>query len=303
MIRPSNRASIRNISDYSPFGVQLSERTISGDGYRFGFQGQEGDSEVKGEGNSVNYKYRMHDPRLGRFFAVDPLAAKYTAWSPYTFVLNSPIIFVDIDGREVTLHGEDASPTLVELQKATSLTLTMDEKGKISAVIPEGGVSLSTLDNALLNAINDKDVNVNLYTTKAEWFKSKDGTGPYPLVVGGYEGSEMIDGKIETTQLFNLEMANKLEAEGIDKAGNAAAHEILESYYGGKDDPKGGYDTGYASAHKKAEDDDDYDPGTTMYQNKNSATGITDFGMAKGEKMVILGDSSTESKAKIFVKP
>ncbi|MEY3199065.1 MAG: hypothetical protein RJA13_1023 [Bacteroidota bacterium] len=33
------RASIRNISDYSPFGVQLSERTISGDGYRFGFQG------------------------------------------------------------------------------------------------------------------------------------------------------------------------------------------------------------------------------------------------------------------------
>src|SRR5690606_20607467 len=27
--------------------------------------------------NSVNYTYRMHDPRLGRFFAVDPLADKY----------------------------------------------------------------------------------------------------------------------------------------------------------------------------------------------------------------------------------
>ena len=77
MIRPSNRASIRNISDYSPFGVQLAERTISGDGYRFGFQGQEGDDEVKGEGNSVNYKFRMHDPRLVRFFAVDPLAPEY----------------------------------------------------------------------------------------------------------------------------------------------------------------------------------------------------------------------------------
>src|SRR5690606_17058167 len=45
-------------------------------GYRYGFQGQEKDDEVKGKGNSVNYTYRMHDPRLGRFFAVDPLADK-----------------------------------------------------------------------------------------------------------------------------------------------------------------------------------------------------------------------------------
>ena len=40
--------------------------------YRYGFQGQEKDDEVKGVGNSINYKYRMHDPRSGRFFAVDP---------------------------------------------------------------------------------------------------------------------------------------------------------------------------------------------------------------------------------------
>jgi hypothetical protein len=36
--------------------------------YRYGFQGQEMDGEVKGAGNSVNYKYRMHDPRLEKFF-------------------------------------------------------------------------------------------------------------------------------------------------------------------------------------------------------------------------------------------
>ena len=39
---------------------------------RMGFQGQEMDDEIKGDGNSVNYTYRMHDPRLGRFFAIDP---------------------------------------------------------------------------------------------------------------------------------------------------------------------------------------------------------------------------------------
>ena len=118
MIRPSNRASIRNISDYSPFGVHLFERTISGDGYRFGFQGQEMDDEIKGEGNSVNYKYRMHHPRLGRFFAVDPLAAKYTAWTPYAFCIDNPILNIDSDGREVivTITQRENQKPLVEIK-------------------------------------------------------------------------------------------------------------------------------------------------------------------------------------------
>ena len=35
--------------------------------YRYGFQGQEKDDEIKGEGDSVNYKYRMHDQRIGSY--------------------------------------------------------------------------------------------------------------------------------------------------------------------------------------------------------------------------------------------
>lgn len=53
--------------------------------YRYGFQSQEMDDEIKGEGNSINYKFRMHDPRVGRFFAVDPLAASYPWNSTYSF--------------------------------------------------------------------------------------------------------------------------------------------------------------------------------------------------------------------------
>jgi RHS repeat-associated protein len=64
-------------NDYYPFGMLLPNRHESANEYRYGFQGQEMDDEIKGEGNSVNYKYRMHDPRIGRFFAVDPLTAEY----------------------------------------------------------------------------------------------------------------------------------------------------------------------------------------------------------------------------------
>jgi len=71
--------------DYYPFGMLLPNRNGGDLGYRYGFQGQEVDTEVKGRGNSVNYKYRMHDPRVGRFFAVDPLDSSYPWNLPYAF--------------------------------------------------------------------------------------------------------------------------------------------------------------------------------------------------------------------------
>jgi RHS repeat-associated protein len=68
--------------------------------YRYGFQGQEKDDEIKGEGNSVNYKYRMHDPRIGRFFAVDPLTSKYPHYTPYSFSGNKVIHAIELEGLE-----------------------------------------------------------------------------------------------------------------------------------------------------------------------------------------------------------
>ncbi|QTY28270.1 hypothetical protein IGB25_01700 [Flavobacterium sp. CS20] len=70
------------------------------DSYRYGFQGQEKDDEIKGDGNSINYKYRMHDSRLGRFFAIDPLASDYSWNSSYAFSENRVIDGVELEGLE-----------------------------------------------------------------------------------------------------------------------------------------------------------------------------------------------------------
>ncbi len=78
--------------------MEMADRSGSVGNYRYGFQGQEKDDEIKGEGNSINYKFRMHDPRLGRFFAVDPLAVISSGDSPYMFAGNSPIFMVDVEG-------------------------------------------------------------------------------------------------------------------------------------------------------------------------------------------------------------
>jgi len=79
--------------------MPLKNSSESG-GYRYNFQGQESDDEIKGEGNSVNYKYRMHDPRVGRFFAVDPLASDYPHYTPYQFSGNQLIHAVELEGLE-----------------------------------------------------------------------------------------------------------------------------------------------------------------------------------------------------------
>lgn len=43
---------------------------------------------------------RIYDARIAKFLSVDPLASKYPAWSPYVFVYNNPLKFIDPDGRE-----------------------------------------------------------------------------------------------------------------------------------------------------------------------------------------------------------
>jgi len=69
--------------------------------YRYGFNGMEKDDEVKGSGNSLDFGARIYDPRLSRWLSRDPLYEKYTSWSPYNGMLNNPIRYQDIDGRDV----------------------------------------------------------------------------------------------------------------------------------------------------------------------------------------------------------
>jgi RHS repeat-associated protein len=93
-------AELVSATDYYPFGSQMPGRGFSSDSYRYGFQGQEVDNEIKGNGHSVNFKFRMHDPRIGRFFAVDPLAPEYPHNSPYAFSENRVIDAIELEGLE-----------------------------------------------------------------------------------------------------------------------------------------------------------------------------------------------------------
>ena len=95
----------------------VPNRHGSSNSYRYGFQGQEKDDELKGEGNSLNYTFRMHDPRVGRFFAVDPLTIVYPWYSPYQFAGNNPIYAIDLEGLEPVPSAANLAKTESVIKK------------------------------------------------------------------------------------------------------------------------------------------------------------------------------------------
>ncbi|MFC4634635.1 DUF6443 domain-containing protein [Dokdonia ponticola] len=92
---------------YYPFGLKQKgyNDVVSGNvnhtADRFSFQGQELQEDL-GLG-WLQFKWRNHDPAIGRFFNLDPLAEKFVYNSPYAFSENKVISHFELEGLEAVL--------------------------------------------------------------------------------------------------------------------------------------------------------------------------------------------------------
>ena len=81
--------------DYYPFGLAISSYSSkTGDGYRFGYQGEYAEDETSETGFNA-FQLRMYDPVIGRFVSADP-ARQYA--SAYVGMGNNPISLFDPTG-------------------------------------------------------------------------------------------------------------------------------------------------------------------------------------------------------------
>lgn len=163
-------ADLWTVADYYPYGMLQPERHEDYANGRFGFQGQEMDNELKGKGNSINYKYRMHDPRLGRFFAVDPLFREYAYNSTYAFSENRVVDGIELEGLEYANSVENAFSwiqhgfsyyfaglaDLFTFHSSSSVTLANKNINTSSTISYE--ISTSGMSNAFLShSVNSDD--------------------------------------------------------------------------------------------------------------------------------------------------
>ena len=93
-------------NNYQPFGLKMRgfNSNVSSLGnsvaQRYKFGGKEFDESFQSL-NTYDFGARNYDPTLGRWMNLDPLASKYDVYSPYSYAFNSPIFFVDPDGKRI----------------------------------------------------------------------------------------------------------------------------------------------------------------------------------------------------------
>lgn len=56
---------------------------------------------------AVSFKYRVHDPRIGRFLSVNPLAPQYPWYTPYQFAGNEVIWANELEGLEPNIAATE----------------------------------------------------------------------------------------------------------------------------------------------------------------------------------------------------
>jgi RHS repeat-associated protein len=202
----------KHISYYS-FGSLVPNRHGSSTSYRYGFQGQEKDDEIKGEGNSLNYEYRMHDPRVGRFFSRDPLELEYPWYSPYSFGGNKVIRFVELEGLE------EKNPSL--FTKAMNILGSQFHLNRLNAYITKNNIP----DENVIALKNDTFVVVRIMENSEAKFSifrlSKKNDDIMPILLTSSENDD-IDLSLKQFNKTELLGNLTLPAPGFGAAGKVA---------------------------------------------------------------------------------
>lgn len=127
---------------YYPFGLTMagiSNVALVGPKYprnRKGFAGKEIQSSEFSDGSGLNqydFGARFYDQQIGRWQVNDPLSEKYYWFSPYQYAANNPILYVDVDGRDIIATIMKNGFTLPEPRSVGDLGVTGYLKRSMSA--------------------------------------------------------------------------------------------------------------------------------------------------------------------------
>ncbi|MDR2954991.1 MAG: RHS repeat-associated core domain-containing protein [Prevotella sp.] len=217
---------------YYPFGMAFAETPLAEQQKQpYKYNGKELD-QMHGL-NLYDYSARQYDPAIGRFPTVDPLAEKYYNISPYVYVANNPLKFIDPDGRDLVITGSLSEDALKQLQDRVGDVITLKmEEGKVSYSQNSDG-KLKGDAKRLSEVINDNSITVNLRTIAGD----KDANGNF-FMGGAFQGNEV---SIDKNGLVTVQAYQDVNPAVLERAdehtkspGKMMMHEVTEAYEGGK---------------------------------------------------------------------
>lgn len=125
----------------------------------------------------------MYDPRVGRWMSRDPFEGKYPTMSTYGFVANSPVMFIDPNGKDIWLafkwtggQSQEGNYQLeghVVLFVTTYKEVTVNIKGESQIFYVESGVKLIENNNYIAHDLGyQSDINLQDHKPLVRWKKA-----------------------------------------------------------------------------------------------------------------------------------
>jgi len=153
-------------TSYYPFGMILNQQSYYSQNatqnkYLYNSKELQDDQLAGNTLDWYDYGARFYDATLGRWHVVDPLAEKYYSISPYAYVANNPMIFIDPDGMRIDDYfnqfgrflGSDNAPT------DRVRIVTQDEWDRNKTVTDKG---TETIDHSIGSSISVLHSEANL---------------------------------------------------------------------------------------------------------------------------------------------
>jgi len=93
--------AVKQITDYYAFGMEMNQgNALNAASNLYKYNGKELQPELGLE--QYDYGARFYDAEIGRWNAVDRMADVYSSYTPYNYVVNNPLLFIDPNGMWVS---------------------------------------------------------------------------------------------------------------------------------------------------------------------------------------------------------
>jgi hypothetical protein len=205
--------SLDNLSIFYTYPYTIENCDNLADGYRFGFNTQEKDDEIYGEGNLNTAMFWEYDTRIGRRWNVDPKT--YTWESPYAVNSNNPIWIMDILGDKGNKSSEAKQKERFEKkweEKIVTPLKTLEQSLKLQGEMT---------DAQIRDAVQDKADELSIKYQNTKWLhyqyrgaSAKTGNESYISTATGREHKEIIRINAYSTTTTNVSVDNNRPADG-----------------------------------------------------------------------------------------